>query len=810
MQLRRKNWWKYILKGLAVFIICWLLLIVAAYLYITINKNKIVAGVQAGLNKKINGAISFGSLEFDLLHNFPTVSIDISDLHLRDSLYSQHKKELLYIKHVYVGFGLYDLLLGKKEPKKITVTDGSIYFFTDSTGYKNWQIIKKDTVSAANEKPLHLDKVSLKNIHAVFQEDRKFKYFSVLFRNSECSVNDEGKQISILFANQALIERASFNTKKGNYLANKSWVDHLHLVYEKNEKKLSIANQAVRIGGYAYHISGDFFLTAVNPHFALDIKTDQLPIEEVASLFPESVSAKLRQFHLSKPLTDLHAEVSGELKYLSVPFANVSFNLADASLEAPGARFAHCSFHGLFNNEVNPGRARDDYNSLLKFTGLKTYWQEFSLESKTVAVYNLVDPYIRLDLRASFGLKDLERIVASRKFDFYSGHGIASVNYAGPLNTRKDTAYDLDGTVNVNNADIHYVPRDLHFRQTNINLVFSHGDLLVKKMNTSVNGNPLQMHGEVSRFMSLFNTDPSKAVFNWDVYSPRLDISTLRAALHRRANVEQRNKKAFFERLNEKLDKFFDASNAYVTLRAEKVIYKNFDAQNISGHLSMTNDRMELDNFSLAHAGGTVYVNASVKDNGPGNDLVLKTRMQDVDVKQLFHAFNNFGMQSLTSKNLQGRFSASIDLSSMMDANNNLATAYNKGSIDFSLKSGRLVDFQPLMDIDKNFLKKRNMSDIAFAELKDKLELRGNDIYVNKMEIQTSALGMFVEGLYSFANNTDLSIQIPFKYMKKHDDNFVPENKGVDAKAGMGVFLRAKDEAGRLKIGYDMLGRFRH
>jgi hypothetical protein len=239
------------------------------------------------------------------------------------------------------------------------------------------------------------------------------------------------------------------------------------------------------------------------------------------------------------------------------------------------------------------------------------------------------------------------------------------------------------------------------------------------------------------------------------------------------------------------------------------LIYKNFSATKVKGKLTLTNDVIKLDNFSLSHAGGIILVNASSKDNGRKSDINLQSKMQNVNVKELFRAFNNFGMQSLTSKNISGNFSADINLVSMLDANNDLYNPANKGYIDFSLKNGRLVNFQPLLDIDNNFLQKRNLSDVSFGELKNRLDVNGNDIYVHRMEISSTAVNMYVEGTYSFANNTDLSIQVPLHGQKKDQDE-APKNKGTNAKTGMSVFLRAKDDKdGKLKFSYDLLGRFR-
>lgn len=166
-------------------------------------------------------------------------------------------------------------------------------------------------------------------------------------------------------------------------------------------------------------------------------------------------------------------------------------------------------------------------------------------------------------------------------------------------------------------------------------------------------------------------------------------------------------------------------------------------------------------------------------------------------------------MESLTAKNISGNFSADINLTSLLDANNDLYKPANKGYIDFSLKHGRLENFKPLMEIDNNFLQKRNLTDVSFAELRDRLDLKGNDVYMHRMEIRSTAVNMFVEGIYSFANNTDLSIQIPLHGQKK-DQHEVPQNRGVNAKTGISIFLRAKDDKdGKLKINYDLLGRFR-
>ncbi|HEV8284003.1 MAG TPA: AsmA-like C-terminal region-containing protein [Chitinophagaceae bacterium] len=802
----KKKWTKYLVRGALSFIFLWILLFAIAVIYIRIKREDIVASIRSDLNKKISGKISFDDLAIDLFQNFPEVSIDVKNVRVQDSSYVFHKKELLHVKHIYTGFGILELLSGKKNPRYLTLSDGAIFLFADSIGNKNWSILKTQT--SAQQK-INLKKITLKNINAFFQDDKKYKFFNLWFEKTKCNMKDKENQIIFEIRNKAIIKNASFNTQKGSYLTNKKFVSELNVIYTKSQKKISLKNQLVKLNKQSYYLTSDFFL-GNDPHFNINIKTTNLSLAEAASIFPPRTAKRIDQFKLSKSLQKVEAFLSGPMKYRSLPLINVTFSVNDASLDISSTRFEHCSFAAFFKNEIDPLKPKDDSNSFLKFTNVRGEWEKNLFDSKDITFYNLVHPYIRCNVHAMFDLSQLEKAIASNMLDFNGGKGEANLNYAGPLETRVVTDYDLNGMISISNGDITYNPRNLNFKKTDIEIHFQKGNMLVKKMNTVVNDNHIRINGTVVDFLTFFNTDPSKAIFDWNVYSPSLDISKLTSSLRRKTSVKNKRGSSFFEKLNNKIDRLFDACNAYLFIKADKVTYKNFIASNVNGRLTMTNDMIKLDNFSLIHANGFIQLNASSKDNGNTSDLVLQSKMQDVNVKELFRSFNNFGLKSLTSENINGNFSADINLTSMLDANNNLYKPANKGWVDFSLKNGRLVNFKPLMEIDNNFLQKRNLREVSFAELKDRLDLNGNDIRVNRMEIRSTAVNMYIEGIYSFARNTNLSIQVPLKGQKKEQGK-TPDNKGINAKTGISVFLRAKDDKdGKLKISYDLMGRFRN
>jgi len=801
----KRKWIKYIIRAVALCLVVWMLLLAIAFFYIKSNKQKIINLIKSDIGQRISGQISFDGLSINFFQNFPGISVDLENVHLADSLFSLNKRELLSVQHLYIGFGILDLLIGKKNPKYITFSNGRIYLFADSTGYKNWNILKKQP---GNKSKFDLKKVSLRNINAIFEDVGKFKFYEVWFEKMKCNIHSDADQIKFEMNNEALIKNAFFDTKMGSYLTNKRIISKWDIVYDRLSKKISLQDQIIKINRQSYRISGNFYLGA-DPYFDLSIETNNLLLKEAASIFPLKTEKKINQFRLSKPLTGVRAFLSGPMKYSSIPVTKIYCSSNDASLEVSPVQFEHCSFNVFFNNENDSTKSPSDYNSVIQFTDVKGEWQKNSFAGQNILFYNLVHPYLKCGIHFIFKLTQIKNAIASSRLDFNNGDGEAVLDYAGPV-AKADTGYNLNGKIIIQNGDITYNPRNLNFKKTEIELVFQSGDMLVNKMNTEINNDKIKISGRVKDFLNFFNTDSSKVNFEWNIYSPHIDIGKLTSSLHRNTLARKKQGYSFFDRLNNKIDRLFDDCNAYLNIQADKLVYKKFLATNVNGRLTLRNDMIGLTNFSLQHANGSITVNASSKDNGRNSDLVLQSKMQNVDVKELFAAFNSFGMQSLRSENINGRFSADVNLTSMLDANNNLYKPANKGYVKFSLENGRLENFKPLMEIDNNFLQKRDLSNVGFAELKDRFDINGNDIKINRMEIKSTAVNMYVEGIYSFADNTDLSIQIPLHRQMK-DSDVVPDNKGNNSKGGISIFLRAKDDKdGKLKISYDLLGRFRN
>ncbi len=161
------------------------------------------------------------------------------------------------------------------------------------------------------------------------------------------------------------------------------------------------------------------------------------------------------------------------------------------------------------------------------------------------------------------------------------------------------------------------------------------------------------------------------------------------------------------------------------------------------------------------------------------------------------------------SENLSGKLSSKVTLALTLDDQFKVQMTSLDGHVEIKIKEGAISHFAPLENMSNFLFKKRDFSDVQFAEINSKFQLAGSALGIERMEIQSSLLSLFVEGQYSLGDSTDLSIQIPLSNLKRRDKTYQPQNIGTDAKIGASVFLRARSKNGKTVISYDMFKKFR-
>jgi hypothetical protein len=320
------------------------------------------------------------------------------------------------------------------------------------------------------------------------------------------------------------------------------------------------------------------------------------------------------------------------------------------------------------------------------------------------------------------------------------------------------------------------------------------------------------MDGQAKNLLSLINTEPNKVNVDWNIYSPALNLSSFTYLLKSGKRISSNKpRKSKLGRVATKIDAALDQGSVTVNLKAPKLSYKKFEATNAVANVLLLQDRYVIKKVSMDHAGGHIDLSGSLvslRENYHQAKVDILT--DNVDVNRVFAAFNNFGQDGIKAQNLEGKLNAKVNATVELDNDGKAYPNSVVSVIDFSLKNGALNNFEPLKKIQSFMFKNRDFDNIRFAELKDRLEISNQEIKINRMEIESTVLSIYVEGIYSMKGTTDMSIQIPLSNLKKRGADYKPENTGADKKGGSSIYIRGRPGPdGNIQFKPDLFKKFR-
>jgi hypothetical protein len=790
---------------LAILVLLWL----GLALYIRNNKADILQQISDKLNDRLHGGtLVIKDMEPSLVRSFPNVSVALEGVSIKDSLWNTHQHQLLEVAHIFVEVNPFSLLRKQLDVRQITLQKGSIHLFTDSTGYSNASILKRNTSVKADGKSSpngpDITRLQLSDISFIIENQQKRKLFSFDIASLKGSLrnNDSGWVCNLNTSLRVL--SLTFKTEKGSYLKDKAVQTDLEIRYNRFSKTLNIPQQSLRVGGQSISAGASFSFGEQPRPFTVHILADQIPFRLAASLLTPRVSGKLDSINMEKPL-DVDAQLKGYMQPGDKVAVYVTWNTTDNVVTTKGMELQQCSFGGRFSNEWIKGEPRVDENSVISLYNLKAQTYGIPVRADTVHITNLKHPTLTGYFRSDFLLTDLNNAEGEEGvFRFTGGTAKASLYYKGGIAAGDTIVPYLKGTVQLTQGEMEYTPRNLKFSGCNALLDFNGQDLFLHDISARTQKSSLRMEGSIQNITRLYFSAPEKLLLDWKVRSTGIDLDEFRSFLGKRRQGKRTTAAANRRKINRiasQLDVVLNSCNVNMDVLLDKLTYGNFLAQQVRAQLSLKESDIHLQQMSLSHAGGSIDMKGTMTQEGVNNRFKINAGIRNVHIDQLFHAFDNFGMQSLGAKNLKGILSATAALSGNIKDNGKMAPQSMYGTLAFDLRNGALIHFAPLEDIGDLIFRGRNLGNITFDNLKNTLTLQGNKIIVPPMQINSSALYMDISGVYAITKGTDMYITVPLRNPKRDEDIVDKEEKRSRRKRGMVLHLRARDgEDGKVKI----------
>ncbi len=796
---------------LCLLFLSWILLA----LYVEWKKDSLLEQARTEINMRIGGTLQIGHLDISLFRHFPAVTLSMTDVSLRDSAWQQHRHDLLQAQRVYVSFSPFrSLFHGRVELGTVFLEKATLYFYTDSSGYSNTYLLKTRGgagSSSAGSRNGGLPTVILSDVRWVMDRQDQHKLFDLAIRRLSAAINREDRELQFEVTAMLTAKSFSFNTEKGSFVGGKLLSGHFSFTYSLASHILQVDKARLDIDGYPFVFSGRFFPTVKPDPFLLTIDAERVPFRVATAFLTPHLEQKLREYDIDKPIS-IHVQLDAGAADERQPQIQVKVNLEKGGVVTPTGTFTAVSFLGSFTNEWVRGQGHVDENSGLRFTGFSGQLGGIPLHSDSLVITNLVHPQLACDLHSRFDISTLNDLFGSQTLQFRSGTGAMDLRYNGPLSENDTAGATVKGQLDLDSAAIIYLP--FQFALTNVNgrLLFRDQDLLIDRLEARAGNTHVRINGVAKNLISLIDHNSENVSMDWTMGTGHLALEDFIALVGRMSTANARRKAGspVLGTVAARIDNFLKAGRIHLNLAAADISYQDFSGAHARADLVFQDGEIRLSQVAVQQGSGTLGLKARLvrRGNGDGNPLTLESHLDAVDLPGLFRSFDDFGLKGIGARNLKGKMSADIKLAGIMTDKARVVPNSLKGTIDFSIADGQLVDFEPMEKILETVLKKRDFSEVRFGTLQTSLDIDSTTMTLQRMEIRSTAFTLYAKGTYDLKKGADMSLQVPLSNLKTRAGDIPPESRGNDSKAGLSVHLRAKtDEDGKLKISWDPFRR---
>lgn len=767
--------------------------------YFKNNKEEIVTQINAKINENITGTIVIGDINYKFFKGFPNMTLALSQVELKDSLWSLHKRTLLKAEQIEVRVNVLGLLSNEINIDKIEIQQATLHLFKGKNGIVNTNIFRpkpksKKSKSSTDSK---VKEVVLDQVHFISENQMGHKLFdfNIVALRSQIDHDNENWHTNLYL--KTLAKSMAFNTKRGSFIQNRMVEGVLKVDFSEPKNQISVATENFGIGEEFFDINAHFSLDKNKSPFDIAIKTTIL-WRDASALLSDNISTKINQFDLKKPI-DVGCTIIGDMNAAGDPEIVVTTKIKNNELKIPDGIITDCSFGATFTNQYKKGAGCNDINSTITLTDFSGKYKTIPFAIPIGIISNFEKTTAAGSFKSDFAVSRLNEIVNEDLMHFSDGQAKVNLDFKFDVVQLKIQKPLFTGSVAVKNATVNYGPRNLTFVKTDIQLDFTEQALLIKKINFKDRRNMVFMEGKIDNFLTLYYENPEKMVVNWDIYAPFLDVKQFIGVFTSTGKKapKTKNKKDDF---SDELYSVIEMSQMALNVKADKMVYSKLEATNAKATILLLNNKLIVKNGWVQSVGGSIAFDGELVPDGDDFLLESNAKINRVNIGRFLAGLNNFGIQSFEPKNIEGFLTASAALKGKLLSGGELKTNSLSGAAKFKVAQGALIDFKPITNIGKFAFPFRNVNHIVFSDLSGNFKINGDLVDVNDLKVSSNVLNLDVNGVYSFNRGTNLAMTIPLRN-PKNDELITNEAEKTEKRTkGIVLHLLAVDVDGKIKI----------
>ena len=687
--------------------------------------------VIAELNKILIQPLEIEDIDISAINSFPYTSIEFNNIKAIDSF---GKDTLLKAEKVSLKFNAIDLYNQIYYIQEITLVNGysSIYYSDGKPNYEIWNV-KSDTTNSNSNTNFNLNNIILDNFEIKFASEGQDIKTTILNKNTQLQLGiEEGvTKISLvaLITNKELI------------------VNDLSLLTDKDLK----LNSSIEIDSLGQLISLQFesdelaFNSNIKNNLEgieITLDSENIDFEKVEKIIPKQFASYLSDYNL-KGLADIKLKFDQKTNQQSI--IDLDFNASNFYALKQGYELENATFSGNFLSNKNQDK--------VEIIGLRGLLNKDAIEAQ-IELIDFENPIVKLSLKTNIELSQLSKYNIKTPLHLIEGNANIDIKYDGKIGLKNSYEYDIS----MAKKEAKIILKNLSLQQEKNSLKLYNGFASL-----SLNNEQLNVDSVSFSLAEKSNIRFNGALDNVFKYL-FLKNAPLRVAGDLRSDwmlvdecLSQDSTKTTKEAQKIIFPKNIIASlNVYLT----DLSFDKFHMRNFSTKLTYNNKLLKVKKISLETMSGAISGDLSIQQLENENiRLISSSKMDKINVRQLFYEFHNFGQTTMRHKHLRGVINSEIYFRDEWDPYFNTIENRMYSFIDLKIEDGQLLDFEPL-SMMSDYIALDELKRIKFSTLENQIEIKEGKIEIPFMEIYSSAAVIAISGTHSFENIMDYELKV--------------------------------------------------
>jgi len=727
--------------------------------------------VLTELNKQLDVEVQVDDISFSVLQNFPHASVIFKGVRSNEQLSGQ-QKQMINAGEISLLFNMWNLVTGNYEIDKLRIDKAFLNLEVGADGETNFSVFKHKSKAEGSQVAINLKEVILNNVEVSFIHYPAQQEYLFGIAHGRLRGTFGGKSNAFNFKG----DLHSGHIKSGNniFLSNKDLA--LDLAMETNDgfEQINISRGNIDLQGLQIDLTGTVNTTVAERGIDLNIVSGETRLSTLLSMIPDEFLKPLEPYKMDGQIK-LNAQLKGNFSGDRLPAALVNFQFNKGRLTYPRTdlQLNDIALQGSFDN----GKLRKKQSFKLVIDDFSTTVNH-SLIKGRLTINNFENPEIEAGISSSFDLNDVQDLISSDTVTSITGNMDLDLHFKNRLKSfREFTIHDFissytSGSLNVKQVAFKLKGSPLDFRDFDGTFRFNNKDLEIEHFSGRVSQSDFSMQGYFRNVLAWAFLPDQPLYIRTDVKSDRIFLDELLAYPGDTDNSSSRLR-------------FSGNVNYDIDLTVGNFQFRKFNATGISGNLMQSRKVLQVKQGHFESMQGKVDISGSINGIDP-EEYVLHcaARTTDVNIRQLFEHFGNFGQDNLTSDQLNGTVTAQTDYTSGLTPDLTVDPASVRVVSDLVINDGELIGYTPLYKLS-GFIDKDELRHIRFSELSNRIVIDNEIIRIPHMAIESSTLDLELSGTHTFDNVIDYHVKLKMadvinrnKKSKPEDigDNFVKED----------------------------------